>query len=196
MNRAILGLALAAGVAGPALAQARDPHLDFHSSVTLADGSRISVTGTFRVDIDTAADGSVTSQNEGTVEIEIQPAPPVNGQPPPDPERLRVTGEALLAGRSIDPCWMPAMVLMALGMAGPDDVQRFLGFTGSITRMRGFNAPPDPDALRRALGLLLAQVNSLNPAGAARATRLIDSAFGLEPPPDPDSVCLPAISAR
>jgi hypothetical protein len=205
-----IALALAAGLARSASAQTRDPHMDFHSSVTLADGSRISLTGTYRADLDANADGTLTTTNQAMVEIDLTPPPtgdqppPVGDTPPPIGDRLFVRGVAVTSNGSIVPCFMPAMVLLALNVVTHADVQRFLGITVTITRARGFVQPPEPEAVLRALGLLLAQVNSLNPAGAARASQLIDFAFGIPPPvgdtpppigdiPPPvnDLVCLP-----
>ena len=181
---ALVSLTAVAGFAAAARADT-DAKIDFHTSIRAASGARIEISGSFRADLD--ANGVVL--NEATVEIEINPPPdPDRGTPRP-PDRLRVAGFART--NTIDPCWMPALVLLALDAVTPEDVERTLGFRGTVTRSRGFVAPPEPESILRVLGVLIAQANTLNPRGAARASQLAAAAFGLQAPPEPDSVCLP-----
>lgn len=175
----MIPLVLASALAAP------QPHLIGQNVIQLGNGARIHLTTSFSADLD--ANGQRI--NRAAIELEATPPPGDRTEPPPDPDHLQITGEFAGGPSSIDPCWMPAMFLLATGYATADQVERALGFTGRITHLRAFNAPPDPELVMRVLGLLVAQANALRPERATALARLVEAAF---PPTEfPPGPCMP-----
>src|SRR5260221_262442 len=114
MHRIALGIGLAvwAGLSGNTFAGA-PPHLTGPNLIQLADGTRIELSTSFRVDLDAGADGTITALNRGAIEVTVKDPPPDNDRPgassPLPGDRLFVSGEFLGGPGSIDPCWMPAL---------------------------------------------------------------------------------------
>jgi hypothetical protein len=162
-----LSLVLAAAGAGAAPVG----RIRLATTVSNADGSRLELTTRFQ-----ASERGGATVNEVFIEVEqVPPEPSRPGeQVPPEPIRYRIEGSAISGPGEINPCWMPALFLLAKGYVSPRQVFDALGLQGEITQLSGDGVRvQDRGADGALLGFMLAQVTAMRPDRAPRVAQLI-----------------------
>ena len=161
------------------------PEIRSSNTIANADGSGLELRMHFQ-----APTRAGQTLNKAVIEVELVPPEPIRpGElQPPEPVRYRIEGRVVTGPGEIDPCWMPAMLLLVKGYVSARQVSDALGLNGEITRVEGDAASAqDRGADARILGLMLAEVAALRPDRAPLVARLIaDAGF------PSGAVCLPA----
>jgi hypothetical protein len=181
--RAQLMLSLLLAIAGlPALAA---PEIRSSNTVTYADGSRLELHTRFQ-----ARTRDALTLNQVVIQVEMNPPDPVRpgATDPPEPVRYRIEGRASSGIGEIDPCWTPALFLMAKGYVDARQVFDALGLSVQVAEVTGDGSVSRDRATDAAiLDLMVAQVAVLRPDRAALVARLVaDAGFSS------GALCLPA----
>ena len=172
MRARLLLLSVVLASAGANAAPA--PRIRSSTTVTKADGSRLELSTKFQ-----GPERRSVTLNEAAIEVEQVPPDPIlpGEQTPPDPIRYRIEGRALAGPGELEPCLMPALLLLTKGYVSARQVFDALGLQVEITQVAGDNARVQDAANDGALlGFMLAQVQAMRPDRAPLVAALITAA--------------------